>query len=404
MTKTAPLALMALTGLLTLTACGGGAPGPSKPLSEPREDPAAATGPEASERAATPVATGSAAPPLPSTLPGAPRQFGWLTERLAATPLSEVVTPQRVVAPTEDYAKWRARRQIRVGVSHLSFAERFPDDRHAAVMGFDQKVRIYDLLNGKLLSSVQLADATNPLALWPEAGAPHGAWLAVERNQSALLLDATTGEAAGGLSMKSNLGSLRWTRDGKVAGLTAARIPQQTGGLLFMDQTGRALLHLESQERIEDWVLSEDGKRLCIAYFPSNTLEVVDLEAGRVLLTHGTPEYTNSVDLSPDGRLLVVAGAEVWLIPLDAPTNMQTYKGLKNNAHRARFSPSGDAVVVASYDGHARVLKPGSGSELVLVKALRHAGTANVYAAEFSRDGTTLLTSSGDQTLILWGR
>ena len=35
--------------------------------------------------------------------------------------------------------------------------------------------------------------------------------------------------------------------------------------------------------------------------------------------------------------------------------------------------------------------------ELRLVRELRHGGTGNVYAAEFTRDGRLLLTSSGDR-------
>ena len=41
--------------------------------------------------------------------------------------------------------------------------------------------------------------------------------------------------------------------------------------------------------------------------------------------------------------------------------------------------------------------------ELRLLRELQHAGTANVYAAEFSHDGRLLLTSSGDRTLRIWG-
>jgi WD40 repeat protein len=39
---------------------------------------------------------------------------------------------------------------------------------------------------------------------------------------------------------------------------------------------------------------------------------------------------------------------------------------------------------------------------LTLVKTLPHDGTANVYAATFSRDGTRLVTSSGDRTERIW--
>ncbi|MBX3183121.1 MAG: hypothetical protein KIT72_16950 [Polyangiaceae bacterium] len=410
MSTTASLSLLVtLTGLFTFAACGGGAPAPAEPTSVDHaapetagaEDPSAPQPPN--DRAPTPMATGSAAPPLPSASGRAPRQFGMLTEQQLVTPLSRVASPLPVVATTEDYARWRVRRQIRVGTSHLSFAERSLDERHVVAMGYDQKVRTYDITNGKLVATTQLAANLHPLGLWPDGTAPYGALLAVGgEHRNAHFIDLN-GEARGELA-GPGASDLRWTRDMKIAGLTTARVPAQTGNLHFVNDDGETLLRLESRERIEDWALSGDGQRLSVTYYPSDTVEVIDLEAGRVLFSHAVPKYTNSIDLSPDGRFLAVAGAEVWVFPLASPTEVQTYKGLKNNAHRVRFSPSGDALVVSSYDGHARVLKLGSSSELQLVKALRHAGTANVYAAEFSPDGTTLLTSSGDQTLILWGK
>jgi WD40 repeat protein len=38
------------------------------------------------------------------------------------------------------------------------------------------------------------------------------------------------------------------------------------------------------------------------------------------------------------------------------------------------------------------------------VAELHHSGTANVYAALFTPDGASLVSTSGDQTLRIWAR
>ena len=75
-----------------------------------------------------------------------------------------------------------------------------------------------------------------------------------------------------------------------------------------------------------------------------------------------------------------------------------------NNIHQVRFAPAGDAVAASSYDGHLRIMSATADStELRLIKVLRHAGTANVYAFRFTRDGRRLYSCSGDRSVRLFG-
>ncbi|MCA9627680.1 MAG: WD40 repeat domain-containing protein [Myxococcales bacterium] len=401
--------------LLALQGCGAGTP-PAEPRGNAYEatEPAAATAtPEVAEPAADPRVINAAGdgrqPQQPETQIAAPgRSYGQLSESYVGEKrLWDVVKPTAHLAVPQDYKRWTVRRQIQVGQSHLSSAGMFPDEQHAFVVGSGEGlIRIYDLRSGRLVSKAPAPGfepwGRDTFGLWPSDESPLGAWVIYAGDHALRLLEPSSGEVKREIA-QSFAWDLRWTRNHDVLGAIYSRIPAQTSALNFFDAQGDLLLSLESKERIEDWALSGDGKLLAINYYPSNSVELIDLEAGEVRFTAGTPEYANSLDFSPDDQLLAVAGEHTVVMKTSDGGDRKYFRGQKNNAHQVRFSPSGDALVVSSYDGRARVLKPGDGDQLTLIKELRHGGTANVYVVEFSQDGTRLLTSSGDRTLKLWG-
>ena len=75
-----------------------------------------------------------------------------------------------------------------------------------------------------------------------------------------------------------------------------------------------------------------------------------------------------------------------------SPTFLKTLE----NALLARFSPDGKKIVTADYE--ARVWDAQSGEELT--EPMRHGGV--VYPAQFSPDGTRILTASQDKTARVW--
>ncbi|MGE0326888.1 MAG: WD40 repeat domain-containing protein [Polyangiaceae bacterium] len=336
------------------------------------------------------------------------RSYGQLTESFVGSKrLWDVAKPTARYAVPQDYKRWGLRRSIQVGQSHLTSAGMFPDEKHAYVVGSGEGlIRVYDLSNGRLLSKAPTPGfkpwGRDVFELWPSAESSLGAWVIFAGDHSLQLLDPSSGEVKKEIAQTVAC-ELRWTRNHELLGAAYARIPAQTSALSFFDQQGTLLLTLESKERVEDWALSADGKLMAVTYYPSNSVELIDLEAGAVRFTAGTPEYTNSLDFSPDDSQLAVAGEHTVVMNTTDGGDRKYFRGQKNNAHQVRFSPSGDALVVSAYDGRARVLRPGDGEALTLVKELRHAGTANVYVVDFSQDGTRLLTSSGDRTLKLWG-
>jgi WD domain, G-beta repeat len=64
----------------------------------------------------------------------------------------------------------------------------------------------------------------------------------------------------------------------------------------------------------------------------------------------------------------------------------------------AQFSPDGQRVVTASYDGTARLWDAGTGKEIG--EPMKHG--MEVYSARFSPDGLRIVTASQDRTARLW--
>ncbi|MCF2151315.1 CHAT domain-containing protein [Desmonostoc muscorum LEGE 12446] len=106
----------------------------------------------------------------------------------------------------------------------------------------------------------------------------------------------------------------------------------------------------------------------------------------------------NSASFSPDGKLIVTAGADntarIWDFTGKQVAELVGHQG---NVKSANFSPDGKLIVTASFDGTARVWDV-SGKQLVELKG--HQG--NVYSANFSPDSKQIVTVSADKTVRIW--
>jgi WD40 repeat protein len=161
---------------------------------------------------------------------------------------------------------------------------------------------------------------------------------------------------------------------------------------------------LRFAERVDGFDLSADKSLLAVSQYPSDTVQLLDLKNRRLVWSQPAPKYVSSVDLSPDGALLAAGGDAVVVYAAREPSRQSRFTDLGNNVHQVRFSPAGDALAASAYDGRVRLLRPAAdGGPLLLLKLLKHTGTANVYAVSFSSTGDRLVTSSGDKTLRIWG-
>lgn len=315
----------------------------------------------------------------------------------------------RPAALPQRYERWHERRHANVGYGYLSIVDVSVDERFALVVSEDEaRIRTYDFHTLRPIAQVAVEGyakfGRGDFVFWPFSAAEP---LVVFAGDAGLVL-VDTGTARTAILSGQAAGALRWTDDHRVLGATDSVIPQQRSRVVFYGvkdtRTLEPLLVLDFAERVEEWDLDTAKRRLVVTYYPSNTVEALDLAERRVLWVAPVPEYSSSVDISSDDQRVAVGGSRVVVFDMKSGRALAEDAHFGNNIHRVRFSPSGDALAVSSYEGKVRIYdatKPGPA--LPLRKLLRHTGTANVYALVFSSDGRELVSGSGDKTVRVWG-
>jgi WD40 repeat protein len=155
--------------------------------------------------------------------------------------------------------------------------------------------------------------------------------------------------------------------------------------------------------------ISQDGKYLATASM-DGTAKVWDLTDGQLLFDLlGHTDRVVDVSFSPDGRLLATAGtdntARTWdfaaslsagagqpLLALSGHRDAPPIGGLFPGVSRVNFSPDGQLLVTAGADGTARVWEVHSGREVLVLSG--HPNGNGVTNAIFSPDGTRLATAT----------
>ena len=397
---------------VVLTACAPQIPEPTRP--EPPPEPALVV--QTASMAAPAQIAVSAPAELPEPGSATPFGVGSVEVRTLAPALfegAEGAPAASVDVEPVPYERFRHLGTLAVGHSHLSMLDLSADEtRLLAVSEAEARLRVYDVESRRLVTQVPVAGydkfGVGEFLFWPVVGEPQRVLFAGA--EAIRLLDPTGSMQAVTLAQES--GASLKIQSGLV-GSTRGEGPGHGGVLTLYEAESSPtpglvpVLSVATPERVEDWVLSADRSRLGLVYFPSLAIEWIDLKARRVLWRASAPEFTNSMDLSPDGTLLAVGGKELHVVSVANPERSGVFAEFDNNIHQVHFAPAGDAVAASSYDGHVRIVSTASNSAdsamLTLRKALRHTGTANVYAFRFTRDGRRLYSCSGDRSVRIFG-
>lgn len=305
------------------------------------------------------------------------------------------------------YASWKQVGQTRVGKGYLYFLDTLNDDRWLVVKSaIERDVRIVELATRRELANwpvVNLGpDEGHAVLPWRGEGEPR---LLVGKQDGLWLYAAQSGQLLAQLASQ-RVDRLRWSDDGRVLMTVASQIPEQTSQFRLFERAGSEL-HLAAElpqtERVDAWALSRDNRYLARVFYPSDRVTVVDLHDGRTLVEAPAQRYVGSVEFSPDGRWLVLGGEGVKLFDLADPTRRAEYTYFYNNVGDVEFSPSGDVLAVASFDGAVRLLTYDVQSlRFELERTFAHQKNTNVYALSFTSDGNVLMSSCGDQTVRYW--
>ena len=125
-----------------------------------------------------------------------------------------------------------------------------------------------------------------------------------------------------------------------------------------------------------------------------------DANGGTPTLLVGHSNIAETVDFSPDGRLLA-SGSTDQTIRVWSMETMQTVRVLNGHTGTIRdvvFSPNGLLLASASEDGTVRVWDVETGSVINTINA----DSTRVLGVDFSPDGATLVSGGRDGTVKLW--
>lgn len=314
--------------------------------------------------------------------------------------------------------------------SAVTIATFSPDGSKIVTGGYDDKLHLWNAtdgakagepakMEGSIVHSVQFSPDGERVA----ANSGDNGWLWT-------LAEPTARK----LPHKGMVGSIRFSPDGKLIATASWDGTAQLWDGVTGEPRGSALIHTANVGEAE---FSPDGQRLVTSCW-DRTVQFWDSQTGAKI---GDPllqeEGAGSVKFSPHGERLVVGGsrmAQIW----DTRTMTKLGDPMRGTyAHLANFSPDGMRVAVPGEDsirvcdgwtGASLAEFPGSGRMGVFAfspDGLRFAsiaGTAahiwdlrgdaqvapplmggqRIYDAQFSPDGTRIVTGSFDETMRLW--
>ncbi|MGL4550915.1 MAG: WD40 repeat domain-containing protein, partial [Gemmataceae bacterium] len=221
------------------------------------------------------------------------------------------------------------------------------------------RVTLFDAAGRRLRDLAAFADGDERTARL--AFSPDGKRLALSAWRSLLVYDVATGAAA--LSTGDHLGSLTFSRDGKLAGATGA------GAAVWTLPDAKGVPVAVAQINPPALALSPDGATLAAwggESEPRKTrgVRLYDAATGkRRLALEGDLDRVHHALFTPDGASLLIVGREVALF--DAATGERRWRRdlESEDAPTLRLSADGKTLLAAD-DGYARVLDVRTGRRL----------------------------------------
>jgi WD40 repeat protein len=341
----------------------------------------------------------------------------------------------------QDVSLWDGRTDKRIATlaGHRGFPSCTSDGRYLLTTYNDRHVWVYDARTGKPVRSL-----VGDVAVRDVRSSPDGRLVAGLAGTEVLVWDVATGRLAARLpqpaapdSAAFDAGSdllltassdgmrvWRWAsaklvsrfgavhRDDHPAGQFAGAgdvvvttgVETATGErghvVFWHGETGREAAELPAGTFTERAVVSADGGRVVASGFgspPTVTPLAAGLPAGKSVELADAARAPGDAEFSPDGHLVVVAGADGVARIFDATSGhlQQSFAGHTDSLLRASFSTDGDWVLTTSVDGTARVWRTG-------LRTFWSSATDMALDARFSPDARVVAATTGDGLAHVW--
>jgi WD40 repeat protein len=267
-----------------------------------------------------------------------------------------------------------------------------PDGQRLATGGHDGRVRIWEAGTGALITSLNVTTS----AVWSVGFTPDARWLMAGCNENVQLWDTTS-----------------WTRSATYPGELAAL--SLAGTLLATAESSPFFFEKAGAVRVWDWhtgrlvarfaqpgralALSPDGRLLAVAGATTG-LTVYEISSQKIVRQWPTADSIWSLSFSPDSRRLLSTGwtkdVSVWSVDVAAPP--QIISGHQLHVWDAVFSADGSTIATASSDQTAGLWD----ATTLALKTILHGHSSEVWCVAFNPNGRILATGSKDQTAMLW--
>jgi WD40 repeat protein len=268
------------------------------------------------------------------------------------------------------------------------------DGRWFATGHQDRTIRLWDLIEGRQVTTLYTDGSINTIAFSPDSK-----WLAAGSLSGKIRLWEVAGGGGGPTlehARESGVNALSFTAEGKK--LVSAGVDGKIN--IWETITGRQLTTLRNAEEVCALSLSADGRSLAAAG-KDRILTVWDAATGSVRFkSKGHAEVIFATAFSADNRWLASGSADKT-VKLWNPANGQeitTFSGHTGWVNALAFSPDGRWLVSGSDDKSARVWNPSTGEAAQVLTG--HSGS--VKSLSFSADGRWLATGSDDGSTRMW--